>query len=127
MKLRYDKGLIFVDIHIEYKGKKKLVENVVLDTGAAHTIINPDSVYDLEVEAEASDEFITMYGIGGEHYAYRKKIDSVSIMFKELKDIEVDFGIIDEEGTINGLLGLDMLLKFGVNINLNKLILELDK
>ena len=43
-----------------------------------------------------------------------------------LKNIEVDFGVIDEEGTINGLLGLDVLLKLGVNINLNKLMLEIE-
>lgn len=126
MKLRYEKGLIFVDIDIEYKGKKKLVENVVVDAGVAHTIINPDSVYELGLKAEASDEFITMYGVGGAHYAYRKKIDSLSIVIKDLKNIEVDFGVIDEEGTINGLLGLDVLIKFGVNINLNKLMLEIE-
>ena len=63
MKLIYEKGLIFVDIDIKYKGKKKLIDNVVLDTGAAHTIINPDSVYELGVKAEASDKCYFQYKI----------------------------------------------------------------
>lgn len=124
MKLEYKNGLLFVDMNIEYKGKKVLLKNVVLDTGAAHTIINPDGVYELGIKAEADDTFITMYGIGGEHYAYRKNIDSVSIGSKQLDNTNIDFGIIDEEGHINGLLGLDILFKLGVTINLKELKLE---
>ncbi|MDD3225889.1 MAG: hypothetical protein PHX70_14515 [Clostridium sp.] len=45
MKLEYKNGLLFIDMNIEYKGKKVVLKNVVLDTGAAHTIINPDGVY----------------------------------------------------------------------------------
>ena len=37
------------------------------------------------------------------------------------KDIEVDFGVIDENGNINGLIGLDVLLELGVSIDLKNL------
>ena len=36
----------------------------------------------------------------------------------------IDFGLIDEEGYINVLLGLDILFKLGVTINLKELKLE---
>ncbi|NFR87133.1 MULTISPECIES: retropepsin-like aspartic protease [unclassified Clostridium] len=124
MNLRYENGLLFTNINIEYKGKKMLIENIVLDTGAAHTIIDPDIVTELGIKAEPSDNFITMYGIGGEHYAYRKNIDSISITNNKIENINIDFGIIDEDGFINGLLGLDVLVKLGVNINLKELIIE---
>ncbi|SFC49105.1 retropepsin-like aspartic protease [Clostridium uliginosum] len=126
MKLRYEHGLLFTNINIQYRGKKLLVKDVVLDTGAAHTILSPDVVADIGVKAEANDNFITMYGIGGEHYAYRKNIDTISIGNNKLEDVSIDFGMIDEEGSINGLLGLDVLLKLGVSINLKELILEVD-
>ena len=126
MKLEYKIGLLFVDMSIEYKGKKVLLKNIVLDTGAAHTIINPDSVHELGIKAEAEDTFITMYGVGGEHYAYRKNIDAVIIGSKQLDNANIDFGLIDEEGCINGLLGLDVLFKLGVNINLKELKLEIN-
>lgn len=86
-----------------------------------YTIINPDSVYELGIKAEADDEFITMYGVGGENYSYRKNINSVNIGRNCLEDVNIDFGLIDEEGHINGLLGLDVLLKLGVTINLKEL------
>jgi SAM-dependent methyltransferase len=38
-----------------------------------------------------------------------------------LENINIDFGLIDEEGYINGLLGLDVLLKLGITINLKEL------
>lgn len=70
MKLEYKNELLFVDMNIGYKGNNVLLKNVVVDTGAAHTIIDPDSVYELGIKAEADDEFITMYGVGGEHYSW---------------------------------------------------------
>ncbi len=121
MNLEYKNVLLFVDMNIGYKGNNVLINNVVVDTGAAHTIINPDSVYELGIKAEADDEFITMYGVGGEHYSYRKNINSVNIGRNCLADVNIDFGLIDEEGHINGLLGLDVLLKLGVTINLKEL------
>jgi len=126
MKLEYKDGLLFVDMNIGYKDKNVLIRNVVVDTGAAHTIINPDAVYELGIKAEANDEFVTMYGVGGEHYSYRKNINLVSIGSNHLENVNIDFGIIDEEGYINGLLGLDILLKLGVTINLKELNLYIN-
>ena len=125
MNIRYDNGLLFIDIKISYLWKSKLIKNVVIDTGASHTIISPDIVSSIGISASPLDKFITMYGIGGEHYAYRKKIDSISICGMDLKDIEIDFGVIDENGNINGLIGLDVLLELGVSIDLKNLKLKL--
>ena len=124
MNIRYDNGLLFMDIEISYLGESKLIKNVVRDTGASHTIISPDIVSSIGISASPTDKFITMYGVGGEHYAYRKKVDLISICKNDLRDIEIDFGVIDETGYINGLIGLDVLLELGVSIDLNNLKLK---
>lgn len=124
MNIIYDKGLLFADIEISYLGKSKIIKNVVIDTGASHTVISPDVVSNMGIAATPTDKLVIMNGIGGEHLAYRKKIDLISICKNDLKDIEIDFGVIDEEGYINGLIGLDVLLKLGVSIDLNNLKLE---
>ncbi|WP_259600820.1 retropepsin-like aspartic protease [Clostridium botulinum] len=98
--------------------------NIVLDTGVAHMIIDSDIVTELGIKAEQSDNFITIYGVGGEHYVYRKNIDSISITNNKIENINIDFGIIYKDGFINDLLVLDVLVKLGVNINLKELILE---
>ena len=124
MNIRYNDGLLFIDIEISYLGQCKLIENVVLDTGASHTIISPDIVSSIGISASATDKFITMFGVGGQHYAYRKAVDSISICNNKIENIEIDFGVIDETGYINGLIGLDILLELGVSIDLNNLKLK---
>ncbi|MCM3173725.1 hypothetical protein [Paenibacillus sp. MER 99-2] len=37
-------GLPFVSIQIEFRGKKVTLENVLLDTGSASTLLNADVV-----------------------------------------------------------------------------------
>ena len=64
MKLRYEHGLLFTDIKIEYNGKKIDVKDVVVDTGASHTIIDPDAAHEAGIKAEADDKFITSRGLG---------------------------------------------------------------
>ena len=126
MKIVYKKGLLYTSLEVTYKGKRKIVNDIIIDTGAAHTIISPDAVTELAVEPEGEDEFVTMYGIGGEQYAYRKCIDAIKLCDHEIKNIKVDFGLIDDYGKINGLLGLDILLNLKVNINLKDLMLTME-
>ena len=126
MKIEYKNGLLYTSLEIIYKGKRKIVNDIIIDTGAAHTIISPDAVAELGVEPEGQDEFVTMYGIGGEQYAYRKSIDGIKLCEHELKDIKVDFGLINDYGKINGLLGLDILLNLNANINLKNLIMTIE-
>lgn len=126
MKIKYKNGLLFIDLEINHNGKSELVKDVVIDTGASHTIISPDAVIELDVSASPDDKFITMYGIGGEHYAYRKNIDSISICNRTINNIEIDFGIIDDNGLINGLIGLDVLINLGVSINLQNFDLKFE-
>lgn len=38
--------------------------------------------------------------------------------------IEIDFGLIDQSGEINGLIGLDILMEVGAIIDLNELNIE---
>ena len=123
MKIVYKNGLLYIPLEIVYKGKRKIVNDVIIDTGAAHTIISPDAISELGIEPEGQDEFITMYGIGGEQYAYRKSIEGIKLCEHELKNIKIDFGLIDDYGKNNGLLGLDILLKLNVNIDLKNLSL----
>ena len=41
-------------------------------------------------------------------------------------ELLMDFGVIDPKGYINGLLGLDLLMKLGAVIDLKRLSLTLD-
>lgn len=127
MNIEFRDGLLFTSVEISYKGHSKLVDNIVIDTGAAESIISPDIVDDIGIYAELGDRIISFYGVGGSlHNSFVKVIDNIKIDSYNIKNLEIDFGIIDTKGEINGLLGLDILMKAGANIDLKNLVLKLN-
>lgn len=108
-------------------GSSKIIENVVIDTGAAETIISPDVVEDIGIIAEYNDSVNSFYGVGGSlHNFFSKKVAEINFGQVRLKEVKLDFGVIDPNGYINGLIGLDLLIKLGAIIDLKNLTLNVE-
>ncbi|WP_270168580.1 retropepsin-like aspartic protease [Paenibacillus sp. SYP-B4298] len=122
MQIEHRDGLLFTELTIQYKGQSKLIKDIVIDTGASHTLISQDAVDEIDIRATKEDHFITSYGIGGEEHAFIKKIDVIKIGDYWVEDVEIDFTAF--RYNINGLLGLDLLLKGRFNIDLLNLVLK---
>ncbi|MFD1363444.1 retropepsin-like aspartic protease [Lentibacillus salinarum] len=120
MKIKYKHGLLLVDMTLRYNGKNKVIENLVVDTGAARTLISQNAVDDIGMQVDLHDKIVTYYGIGGKEYAFRKNVDSIQISDCTIENIEVDFNDFGYED-INGLLGLDLLMQAGFTIDLLQL------
>ena len=128
MDIQLCNGLLFTSIKLIYKGASKVIENVVIDTGAAETIISPDIVEEIGIIAEPKDTVSSFYGVGGSfHNFFSKKVDEIEIENVVIKEVKLDFGVIDPNGDINGLLGLDFLVSTGAIIDLQRLKLEFRK
>lgn len=67
-----------------------------------------------------------MFGIGGEDFAFRKNVDEVRLGSKAINDYSLDFGYLDARYGINGLIGLDLLLKVKAVIDLDSLEIKLN-
>lgn len=125
MKLELRNGLLFTSLKISYLGNEKIINNIVLDTGASETLISPETVLDIGIEAINSDSVNSYYGIGGDlHSFFSKSVDSLVVDNIKLNNIKLDFGIIDPQGDINGLLGLDILLQLEAYIDLKELTVK---
>lgn len=121
MKIEYKNGLLFTTLEICFRNKCKRINNVVIDTGASITIISPDVVDDIGIFAEADDPIVSSMGVGGSiHNFFIKVIDTIKIDNRKIANLKLDFGIIDPKGEINGLLGLDILIKLGASIDLEE-------
>jgi hypothetical protein len=120
MKLDFVNHLLEVEMSISYEGKKKTIDKLVIDTGAAHTLISSDIVDEIGIYFENGDPLVSSYGIGGEEYSFRKLVDFIKLGNYEIPDIMLDFGNLDEWG-INGLIGLDILMNGQFIIDLGKL------
>jgi predicted aspartyl protease len=120
MKLKLVNHLLEVEMTISYKGKTKTIDRLVVDTGAAHTLISSDIVEELGIYFENGDSLVSAYGIGGEEYSFRKPVDYVKLGNHEITNIKLDFGNLEDWG-INGLIGLDILMNGKFIIDLEKI------
>lgn len=120
MEFEYRDGLLFTTIEITYKGKSKLINNMVIDTGASKTLISAEEVEDIGIKVEGNDELVVSEGIGGTEVSFVKTVDKIVLDNIAITDKKIDFSNIDYED-INGLLGLDLLMDAGFIIDLKNL------
>ena len=121
MQIELKDGLLVTSLQVAYKGITKVIDNVVIDTGAAHSLLSSDVVEDIDIRFLNGDKMVTMYGIGGEEHAFEKVLESVRLGEIEIRSYDMHFGSIDPYGRINGLLGLDLLIRAGIVIDLKNL------
>ncbi|MDC3413504.1 retroviral-like aspartic protease family protein [Aquibacillus sp. 3ASR75-11] len=125
MKIKHKYGLLLVDITLTFNGKSKVIENMVVDTGAARTLISQDIVEDIGLQVELQDRIVTYFGVGGKEHAFRKQVGQIQISDFMVQKVEVDFNDFGYDD-INGLLGLDLLMKAGFNIDLLNLEMNMN-
>jgi hypothetical protein len=121
-KLIYKNGLLYASLEILIDEKLIKIDDVIIDTGAFHTIILTDYLENHEVEFSEDDELVKSSGYGGlQMSSLRKKVDKVKIGDIFVENVKVDFGEIDPFERINGLIGLDFLRAAGTVIDLVEL------
>lgn len=123
MAIDYHDGLLFTTLKLTYLGKTGVIENVVIDTGATHSILSPDSVRELGLEYEDEDQIVTSFGLGGRQYAFVKEVDKIEFGPFKVNGCTMDFCVVDLTGRVNGLLGLDLLSRVGTVIDLKNMLL----
>ncbi|KRW91073.1 hypothetical protein SD51_10850 [Alicyclobacillus tengchongensis] len=122
MKIEIVGGILMTSMTITHKGTTKTLDNMIIDTGSAHTWINLDAVEDdVDVAPEDGDQIVTAFGIGGRDIAIRKRIDRVDFGTFRASDFQVDFGRLDYG--ISGLIGLDLLMAGDFFLDLARLTL----
>lgn len=109
MILKVCNGLPVVSVTLEYQERIVTVNNIILDTGAAESLIDREAVKELKIETDDDDIIVPMAGIGGRDYALRKQIDGLQFGSYYVERPYVDFGNLDEHLGVNGLLGFDIL------------------
>ena len=124
-KLRLKNGLLYADATIYYEEKMINIPDVIIDTGSSNTFILTDYLDALNIGFDDSDELVVMFGIGGaESPAVRKKISRLSIGDISLYNLSIDFGVIDPDDKINGLIGLNFLMSAKVVIDVYNLTMK---
>ncbi|WP_329603980.1 pepsin/retropepsin-like aspartic protease family protein [Clostridium hydrogenum] len=85
-------------------------------------MIEPSAIEILGMTINKNDEIETFYGVNGAYSYVKRMAESIIIDKVTLNNVEFYLGTIDEN--INGLLGLDVLIKSKSIINLDKMVIE---
>jgi len=119
MRIFYDGQLITTSVTVRFRGRVLKIDDVIVDTGSSHTIFSPDVLEEIGVMYENSDPIYEAYGIGGAVSFYTKVIEGLQVDDFEIKNIEIDVGVLPKEH--KGLLGLDILKNYRYIVDMDKL------
>lgn len=126
MKIIECYGLPFVAIDIEYRGQRLSLDNVLIDTGSASTLLNADVVRDIGIIPEKDDIVETIRGVGGVEYVYTKIIDSIAIGEAVIQDFQVEIGSMDYGMDMQGIIGFNLLRRIGAKIDVDAMEIIVD-
>lgn len=121
INIYFDGQLIYTSLKLTYKGRTKIIDKLVVDTGAAKSFISVDAVYDIDLSFEDDDYITTVFGIGGPDNSFQKILDCVEFGSRKFENYKIDFGGFHGIYDINGLIGLDLLKDAGVIIDLKNI------
>lgn len=122
MQIELIDNLLQASMTLCYKDRSLTIDNLVIDTGAAHSLLSSDIVSEVGIKFENGDRLVRSFGIGGDEYSFRKQVNQIQIGDLILRDISLDFGVFhDDISSINGLIGLDILRSGNMIIDLHRM------
>ncbi len=117
-------NLPFVQVKIRHNNKELILDNALVDTGSAKSILKEKIVEKIDIKPEPEDILGSIRGVGGKEFVYIKQIDLLSLDNICIQNFEVDIGEMDYGFDIDGIIGMDFLLKTNSIIDLNNLIIK---
>jgi hypothetical protein len=110
--------LPIVSVDIEYNGKKKAFNHVLLDTGCSSTILDTDLSEEIGLLLDLENAITRkMYGIGDTEICIEQKVKSIIMDEFELTNFAIQLGDVRNMHGFDGIIGSDFFTS-------NKLIID---
>ena len=119
IKLHYSNQLLFCKLDCKLNNEDLHLNNVLIDTGSATTLINADYI-----NFDGTETVQEAYGIGGSEKILNKQFSDLQINEFTLNNISISVGDMDYGLNIDMLLGLDLLKSLNAIVNLDTMQLE---
>lgn len=126
MKITERHGLPFVAIVIEFQGERLRLDNVLIDTGSASTLLNADIVRNIGIIPEKDDVVDMIRGVGGVEYVYTKIVDSIAMGEVVTQDFQVEIGSMDYGIDMQGIIGFNLLKRVGAKIDVDAMEIKVE-
>lgn len=121
MKIRLEGSLPFVTVTLSHQGSDLTLNRVLLDTGSGASVFSVDEVSQLGLGPEPTDVLRRVVGVGGAEFVFSKRVGSLALGHLEAEDFEIQVGAMDYGFPIQGLIGMDFLLRSAAIIDLGRL------
>ena len=101
--------LVYVTAALTYRGTTVEIPAVLVDTGAASTVINADLAADAGIYLEATDQLRRLRGVGGHEHVFLRHVDRFAVGDHGLDGFDVEIGEMDYGFELGGIIGMDFL------------------
>jgi predicted aspartyl protease len=109
VQLIFRHELAFVTASLTYSGISIEIPDVLVDTGAASTIVNADLAAEAGVYVSPTDTLRRLRGVGGHEHVFSRSVDQFAVGGQALSNFELEIGEMDYGLRIGGILGMDFL------------------
>lgn len=123
-RIRIYGGLPMATLHLCHQGKTLALENTLLDTGSAGTLLSVDHALTIDLGYLPQDILYRVPGIGGYETVFEKTIDSLAIDDMIVSNFSIQVGAMDYDFPLDAIIGMDFLIRIGARIDLAKLSIE---
>jgi len=124
MQLILKNNLIFTTVTVAYQGAATEISNVLVDTGSATSILAVDAVASIQIEPVLEDIFHSIRGVGGTETVFMRDVDYLQVDQCRLPHFKIEIGGMDYGFEINGILGMDFLIRAKAIINLPEMRID---
>ncbi len=121
MQLISQHELVYVTATLTYRGTTLEIPDVLVDTGAASTVINADLAADAGIYLEPRDQLRRLRGVGGHEHVFMRQVDRFAVGDQGLDGFDVEIGEMDYGFELGGIIGMDFLRTARAIIDLGKL------
>ena len=104
--------------------KRHRLEHVLLDTGSAITLFAIDHMLSIGLQPGPNDAVHRIRGVGGTEFVFSKQLDGLAIGNLHVDRFVIEIGALDYGLPLDGILGVDFLLRTRAKINFNQLTIR---
>ena len=119
-EIRLVGGLPFVRAAVAYRGRRIDLDNVLLDTGSGGSVFSADELLSVDLHFERGDPVRRIRGVGGTEFVFTKPVDALTLGSFQVEGFQIEVGALDYGFTIDGILGMDYLLRAGAVLDLDR-------